>query len=238
MSDERAKPKVFLPEPISSAGIDLLRPRVNCVTPWIESTIDDTEQIRHELAEAVIVRLFSISKKDLDNCTHLKVIAKHGVGVDNIDVEAAAKRGISVVYTPQANSNAVAEHSVALLLSLARRIEPASAAVKAGRFAERNRFQGVELFGKTLGVVGLGRIGQKVAYMASFGFSMNVIGYDPVWSDRSPDIPIEQVKRVEEVFERSDFLTFHVPLTDTTRHLVSRKTLALVKPRCQLVNTS
>jgi D-3-phosphoglycerate dehydrogenase len=234
------KPKVFIPEPISSAGYDLLASKVECVAPWREKGSSDTEKNRPDLDEyeAVIVRLFKISAEDLNNCARLKVIAKHGVGTDNIDLRATCDHGIHVVNTPVANSNAVAEHTLALLLALARNIGPAFEAVRAGKFLERNRFQGIELAGKSLGVIGLGRIGRKVARMATSGFSMKVIGYDPYLQNDRLDFPIERTDCVEEVFERSDFLTFHVPLNDASRHLVCKESMALVRPNCRIVNTS
>lgn len=234
------KPKLFIPEPISRSGTDLLETAVDCISPWREKNNDDPEKHRAELndSDAVIVRLFKISAEDLERCSRLKVIAKHGVGVDNIDLQAAHERNIRVVYTPIANSNAVAEHAMSLLLALSRNIGPAFQAVRDGRFAERNRFQGVELAGKTLGIVGLGRIGSKVARMATAGFSMNAIGYDPYSEESQSDLPIERTGRIEDLFEKSDFLTFHVPLNDNTRHLVNQENLALVKPSCRIINTS
>src|SRR5207245_8659526 len=128
-------------------------------------------------ADAVVVRLFQIRADDLLGAPRLKVIAKHGVGVDNIDVAAATARRIPVVFTPTANANAVAEHAMTLILALARNLYPASAALFAGRWS---KCEGVELAGKTLGVIGLGRIGRRVAEMALHGFGMKVLAYDPI----------------------------------------------------------
>jgi len=155
------KPRVFIPEPIAQCGIDLLQEHCHCVAPWLDSQDTSSEQLQPHLqeAEAVIVRLFRIAESDLDRAEHLQVIAKHGVGVDNIDCQAASARGIPVVYTPAANANAVAEHTVAMMLALSRQIPLSQQAVREGRFGERSRFQGVELRGKTLGVVGMGRVG-------------------------------------------------------------------------------
>jgi D-3-phosphoglycerate dehydrogenase len=233
------KPRIFLPEPISTAGIELLRPTMECVAPWMSNETDlPVNDVGLQGFDAVVVRLFKITRETLENSDRLKVVAKHGVGVDNIDLQAAADHGIPVVYTPQANSNAVAEHTIALLLGLARKIGPASTAVSSGRFSDRSQFQGVELSGKTLGVVGLGRIGSTVARIAAHGLSMRVIGYDPFVSTGDDDPVAERTDDVTQLFGQSDFLTFHVPLTEETRHLVNRDRLAQVKPTCQIINTS
>ena len=176
------KPSVFIPEPISASGMYLLEPALEIIAPWTDGGEWSAEESGSTLraSDAVIVRLFRVGREDLENSPRLQVIGKHGVGVDNIDVQAAAQLGIPVVHTPTANSNAVAEHTLALMMALSRRIEPASQAVKQGRFAERDHFQGVELAGKTLGVVGLGRVGRRVAEMAVRGLGMVVVGYDPL----------------------------------------------------------
>ena len=134
-------------------------------------------------ADGVIVRLFPLGASEIADAPRLKVIAKHGVGVDNIDVAAATARRIPVVITPTANANSVAEHTVALMLALARHLYPAAAATFAGRFHERNKIEGIELAGRTLGLVGLGRIGGRVAHIARHGLTMDVLAYDPEIAD-------------------------------------------------------
>lgn len=234
------KPTVFIPEPISSAGMDLLEPAASVVGPGPGAAAWSEEKSRSTLrvSDAVIVRLFRVGREDLENAPRLRVIAKHGVGVDNIDVRAAAALGVAVVHTPTANSNAVAEHTLALMMALARRIEPAFRAVKEGRFADRLQYRAVELRGKTLGVVGLGRVGRRVAEMAARGLGMEVIGYDPLVAKVQSGFPVSLEDSVEKVFEKSDFLTFHVPLTPQTRELVNERTLSLLKADCRIVNTS
>ena len=161
------KPIVFIPEPIAECGIELLSPHCECITPWKNE--QETERSSLYEAEAVIVRLFSVDKQDIDKSKQLKVIAKHGVGVDNIDVKAATTAGIPVVSTPRANANAVAEHTLTLMLALARQIGPASMAIHQGGFSDRGSFQGTELEGKTLGIIGLGNVGQRVARISDEG---------------------------------------------------------------------
>lgn len=216
------KPVVFLPESIAECGIALLQP--DC-----EVTSDGLQN-----ADAVIVRLFEITADQLDSCERLKVIAKHGVGVDNIDVAAATARKIPVVYTPTANANGVAEHTLTLMLSLARQVFPSSQALREGRFKDRAQFQGVELAGKTLGVLGLGRIGLRVAEMARDGLAMNVLAYDP-FIEASP---FDLAPSLDDVLRASDFLTLHLPLTQETRHLLNAEHLQMLKPGCRIINTS
>ncbi len=176
------KPIVFVPEPIASGGIDLLRGECDLIAPWLEG--DDADRARPRGvppgADAVLVRLFPIRAEDSAAAGGLRVIAKHGVGVDNIDVAAATARRIPVVFTPNANTGAVVEHTLALMLALARNLHLAASALEAGRFQDRGKFEGVELAGKTLGVVGLGRVGSRVAEAARHGFGMQVRGYDPL----------------------------------------------------------
>lgn len=234
------KPRVFLPESIADAGYELLAARVDCIAPWKDGRKPADDELRALLrtADAVIVRLFQIRRADLDLPNQLKVIAKHGVGVDNIDARAAAEKKIPVVYTPAANSNAVAEHTIALLLALARRIEPAAQAVKQGRFHDRTQFGGVEVAGKTLGIVGLGRIGWRVAAMAALGFGMRVVAYDPFVHAAPEGLPFTTASSVNDLLAVADFLSFHVPLTPETRHLIGPERIPLLKPGCRIVNTS
>jgi D-3-phosphoglycerate dehydrogenase len=238
------KPVVFIPEPIAASGLDLLQAACDCLAPWEEatSTPSDLEEewFRAPLfkADAIIVRLFSINAADIKNAQRLKVIGKHGVGVDNIDCQAATAAGIPVVFTPTANANAVAEHTIALMLALARRISPASQALMTGRFHERGKFKGSELAGKTLGVIGLGRIGKQVAQMSAQGLRMEVHAYDPhVPSDSLTDIVIRE-DSLERLMCTADYLTLHVPLTEDTRHLINEHSLGWVKPSCRIINTS
>ncbi len=235
------KPVVFVPEIIASSGLDLLRQECDCLVPWEGDTDPpDDGQLREMLyeADAVIVRLFTIGERDLQQAQKLKVIGKHGVGVDNIDCPAATARRIPVVYTPNSTLHAVAEHALTLMLALARQLGPASAALKAGRFGERDRFKGVELSGKNLGVIGLGRIGDRLARIAAFGLDMTVYGYDPFVSKSNYSGPAKLEDDLEELLPKVDFLSIHVPLTPDTRHLINERTLELCRPNCIIVNTS
>jgi D-3-phosphoglycerate dehydrogenase len=229
------RPVVFIPEPIAAAGLDLLRGDCDCLLGWKDGPADHADLYR---ADGVIVRLFQIEERDIARSRRLKVIAKHGVGLDNIDCDAATRAGIPVVYTPTANANAVAEHTLALMLALSRQIAPAETALREGRFEQRGRFQGVELAGKTLGILGLGRIGSRVAEMATLGLHMTVVAYDPYLAAESYSGPAQLTTSLQKLLEQADFLTLHVELTAETRRLIDGPKLELVKPTCRLINTS
>jgi len=172
----------------------------------------------------------------LDAGTSLRVVGRAGVGVDNIDVATATRKGILVVNTPRGNIIAAAEHAVGLLFALARNIPQADASVHRGEW-QRSRFTGVEVRGKTLGIIGLGNIGSEVAKRAQ-GLEMEVIAHDPaVAPDRAEQFNVELVS-LEDLFRRSDFVTVHAPLVDGTRNLIDARVLALARPGARLVNAA
>ncbi len=186
-------------------------------------------------AEGWIIRSGTKITADLiEQADKLQVIGRAGVGVDNVDLEAATRKGILVINAPDGNTISTAEHTCAMLLSLSRRIPQAYASVSSGAW-ERKAFTGAELEGKTLGVVGIGKIGRAVAQrMKSFG--MEVLGYDPVLSrDTAERLGIELVP-LDEIFEKSDFITVHTPLNDQTRGLIGERTLAKCKRGVRIVN--
>ena len=185
--------------------------------------------------DAVIVRSRTKVTADvIAKATKLKVIARAGVGVDNIDVAAATKRKIPVVNAPAASTISVAELTIAHMLSLARRIPQAHASVKAGKW-EKKQFEGIELRGRTLGLIGSGRIGAEVAVRAK-AFGMRVVAYDPYLP---PKVAAErgiELTTLEAVLLDADFLSIHAALTDETRHMIGAKQLALLKKSAYLVN--
>ena len=164
----------------------------------------------------------------------LRVIGRAGIGVDNIDVAAATQRGIVVMNTPYGNSITAAEHTIALLFALCRQIPAADRSTQAGKW-EKSRFMGVELTGKTLGVIGCGNVGAAVAERA-LGLRMKVIAYDPFLSpERARDLGVEKVP-FETLLARADFITLHTPLSEATRNLIDRRALAMTKPGVRLIN--
>jgi D-3-phosphoglycerate dehydrogenase / 2-oxoglutarate reductase len=230
------KPRIYLPEKIANAGLDLLSTECELLGPWTGSAAPVADMLAE--ADAMIVRLHRIGEPEFAAAPRLKVVAKHGVGLDAIDVTAATARGIQVVFTPEANANSVAEHAITLMLALAKQIVPASRMIPEGRFADRNRHEGIELAGRTLGVVGLGRIGARVAAIAAQGFGMDVLGYDPFLPADAAPAGVNRVAALDDLLARSDFLSLHVPLTTETNRLLNASTLARLKPGCRIINTS
>ncbi|MBT5874533.1 MAG: hydroxyacid dehydrogenase [Candidatus Latescibacteria bacterium] len=238
------RPVVFIPEFIHASGRQALSIECDLVTPWKEGTSimdvpqSDTEH-RAPLyeADAVIVRTFTISSEDMQRSQRLRAIVNHGVGVDNIDLKAAAEHGIPVAYTPTGNTNAVAEHVVALMMALSRRVVPARQALIEGQFNRRNEFQGAEVAGKTLGIIGMGRIGRQIVKKA-LGLDMKVIAYDAFVS--ASDFPAHVLRKenISHLLSGSDYITLHVPLTDQTHHMINRETIGLMKSDARVINTS
>ncbi len=176
-----------------------------------------------------------ITAEALEGNTTLKAIARAGVGTDNIDKKAATRLGIVVMNTPTGNTVSTAEHTMALMLGLSRNIAPAHASLLAGKW-DRKSFSGRQLLGKTLGIIGLGRIGQEVAHRAK-AFRMNLIGFDPFLSDSQIEhLGIEPCNRVDELLPKVDYLTVHTPMTPETKGLISTEQLDLLKPGARLIN--
>lgn len=197
-----------------------------------------TEQLVEELqnADGIVVRSKTKLRAEiLEGQKRLKVIVRAGVGVDNIDLEAATKAGILVMNTPTGNTTSTAEHSVAMMLAMSRNIGPASASMRAGKW-DRKLFQGTQVSGKTLAVIGLGRIGVSVAQRAR-ALEMNVLGYDPFMSEeRAREYGIELHRDVDEIVKRADYLTVHTPLTDQTRGIINAERLAAMPKGARIVN--
>ena len=196
------------------------------------------EELREALSDydgAVCRSGVKITAESLEGNTRLKAIVRAGVGTDNIDKVAAARLGIVVMNTPAGNTVSTAEHAMALLLGLSRNVAPAHASLKGGAW-DRKKFQGSQIFGKTLGVVGLGRIGQEVAARAQ-AFGMTVVGYDPFLSrERAEELGIRKVDAVVDMLPELDYLTVHTPLTSETENMISTEQVKLLKKGCRLVN--
>src|SRR5581483_7967346 len=177
-----------------------------------------------------------VTAEVLEHCDALKIVGRAGIGVDNIDVKAASRRGVIVMNTPSGNAITTAEHALFLLCSLARHIPQATASMKGGKW-DKKKFQGSELFGKTLGVLGLGNIGRIVADRA-LGLKMKVIGYDPfLTQDAAERLGVELVT-LEDVWRRADAITVHTPLTPDTKGLVGRAQLEKMKAGVLIVNAA
>ena len=227
--------KVLVAETIAEAGIASLR---------AEATVDvRTDLTREQLLEiigdydALIVRSQTLADAELiEKGRNLKVIGRAGIGLDNVDVDAATRQGIVVVNAPTSNVLSAAEHAMALMLAQARNIPAANSSVKSGKW-ERGRFEGVELHGKTLAILGLGRIGTLVAQRA-LAFGMRVVAYDPyVAKQRAGQMGVELVE-LDDALRAADFVTIHLPKTSETTALIGERELDLMKPGARIVNTS
>src|ERR1700724_1543990 len=225
--------KVVVAEKISSSAIDLLRePRWTVVTP---DQIEGKLAAHLQSADALIVRsAVQVDADLLEHARKLRVIGRAGVGVDNIDLDAATRKGIAVMNTPGANAIAVAEHALALMLAMARHISRANELMHAGKW-EKKSLQGTELRGKTLGIVGLGRVGMEVARRAR-AFGMEVIAHDPFVAIAVAKDQGITIAKLEEVYAASDYLTLHVGLTPQTTGMINAESLKKMKRGMRLVN--
>ncbi|QEH37075.1 D-3-phosphoglycerate dehydrogenase [Aquisphaera giovannonii] len=229
--------RVLVTDKLAEEGLAILK-----AEPGVEVVVDtklakDPAALKEALREADGIAIRSgtqLTADVLEGQPRLKAIVRAGVGVDNIDVPAATRQGIVVMNTPGGNTTSTAEHTMALMLSLARNVPRANDSLKSGKW-DRNAFTGSELEGKTLGVVGLGRVGLAVARRAQ-GFGMTVIGYDPLLSaEKAQEHGIESL-RLEEIWPRADFITVHTPLTPETRDIIGAKALAAMKPTVRIIN--
>ena len=220
-------------EPIADAGLELLRSR-------FDVDVDGASPLEEVIAgyDAIVIRSATKLTADvLERAERLKVIGRAGVGIDNVDVAAATRQGIVVANAPESTVVSAAEHTIGLLVALARNIPQAHAALRAGRW-ERSRWGGVELADKTLGVLGFGRIGRQVARRA-LGLGMRVVGYDPfVAPERFRELGAEHAATPDDVFAAADFLTLHLPLTDETRGFVDDAAIARMRPGVRIVNAA
>jgi len=226
---------VLLLDGIDPAGVRLLE-KTGSIVPHVHDKIS-REKLLELVPEAdgIIVRsATTIDQEVIQKAPRLRVVGRAGVGVDNVDIDAATEHGVLVMNSPGGSTTTTAEHAIAMLFALARSIPQAYLSLKNGKW-EKGRFKGTEITGKTLGVVGLGRIGSEVARKCQ-AMGMNVIAFDPFIN---PDTPLSSglsLVSIDTIWERADFISFHVPLTDETRDLVNRETIARMKDGVRLVN--
>jgi D-3-phosphoglycerate dehydrogenase / 2-oxoglutarate reductase len=229
-----ARPKILVAEKLADAGVDLLRDRfdVDVGTDW---TPDELAE-RIGAYDGLLIRSATqVTAELLARAERLKVIGRAGIGVDNVDVEAATKRGIVVANAPQSNIVAAAEHTMALMLALARNVPRAHASLTAGRW-ERSQLGGTELYEKTLGVLGFGRIGQLVAQRAR-GFGMHVLAFDPfVSAERFRELGVDQAQSSDDVYARADFITLHLPRTEDTRGWLDAEAFSKMRDGVRVIN--
>lgn len=231
-----SKPKVLVKEKIGSSGIELLQKHfdVDLGMDWEDGELER----RIGEYDGILIRSATKMTADLiGRGERLRVIGRAGVGVDNVDVEAATARGVIVANAPQSNVVTAAEHTLALLLALARNVPQAHASLTAGRW-ERSKFSGVELYEKTLGVLGFGRIGQLVAQRAK-GFGMRVIAFDPfVSAELFRELAVEKAERPEDLYAEADFVTIHLPRTPDTANWLDATAFAQMKDGVRILNVA
>jgi D-3-phosphoglycerate dehydrogenase / 2-oxoglutarate reductase len=229
-------PRVLITDALSPAAVQIFKDRGVDVDfqPNLGKDKDKLAALVDGFHGLAIRSTTKVTAKILEQARSLKVIGRAGIGVDNVDIPAATAKGIIVMNTPFGNSITTAEHAITLMLALARQIPQADASTQAGRW-EKNRFMGVEITGKTLGVIGCGNIGSLVAERAH-GLRMKVISYDPYLSpERAADLGVEKVE-LDELLRRSDFITLHTPLTEKTRNVIDAAALAKAKKGVRIIN--
>jgi len=227
--------KVLVADPVGEEGIDILR---TCSEVDIKTGLkpDELISIIGEYDALVVRSQTQVTSAVIKAGTNLQIIGRAGVGVDNIDVQEATRRGIVVVNAPTGNTTAAAEHAVALMLALSRHIPQANATLKSGLW-KRSDFVGTEVRNKTIGVIGLGNVGSEVARRAR-GLQMKILAYDPFISvDHARNLQVELVP-LKQLLRDSDFITLHIPMTKSTKGLIGAKELALVKPTARIINTA
>jgi D-3-phosphoglycerate dehydrogenase / 2-oxoglutarate reductase len=229
-------PRVLISDALSPAAVAIFKDRGLDVefAPNLGKDKDKLAATINGFDGLAIRSATKVTSKLLEHAKSLKVIGRAGIGVDNVDIPAATARGIIVMNTPFGNSITTAEHAISLMLALARQIPEADSSTRAGKW-EKNKFLGVEIFGKTLGIIGCGNVGSIVADRA-LGLKMKVVAYDPFLStERALKLGVEKIE-LDELWRRADFITLHTPLTEKTRNIVNAETLAQTKRGVRLIN--
>src|SRR6059058_5813540 len=228
--------KVFIADSISPRGIDELT-REGGLEAKVQTGLSETQlaEAIPEFAALIVRSQTKVTATILNAAKKLRVVGRAGVGVDNVDVETATRRGVVVLNAPGANTISTAEHAFSLLLSLARNIARADATLKGGTW-DRKNLEGVELYNKTLGIIGMGRIGSELSRRA-IAFGMRVIAYDPYLSaSRARGLQVELVDDLDDFLTSADFISLHTPLTAETRHILDARRLAKTKRSARIIN--
>src|SRR5437868_2475860 len=229
--------KVLVCDPISPKGIALLQQRPEFEVVVLPKRLSEAELLPavKDVVAMVVRSETKVTAKVIEAAPQLRVVGRAGVGIDNVDVEAATQRGVVVMNTPAGNTITTAELTFGMILNVARKIAQAHGSMAAGKW-DRKQFQGTELAGKTLGVLGLGRIGSEVAKRA-VAFGMKVMGYDPFLTEaRARALGIELELDLDEVYRCADFITVHMPVTEQTRGMLNAAAFARMKPKVCIVN--
>lgn len=229
--------KVLICDPVSPKGIALLQQRPEFEVVVLPKRLSEAEllPVVQDVAAMVVRSETKVTRKVIEAAPKLRVVGRAGVGVDNVDVEAATQHGVVVMNTPGGNTVSTAELSFAMILNLARKVPQAHLSMAAGKW-DRKQFQGTEVMGKTLGVLGVGRIGGEVARRA-LAFGMRVLAYDPFLTEaRARELGIELSSELDQVYRDADFITVHMPATEQTRGMLNAAAFAKMKPKVCIVN--
>ncbi|MGH6761335.1 MAG: phosphoglycerate dehydrogenase [Phyllobacterium sp.] len=229
-------PRVLVSDKLSPTAVQIFKDR-GVEVDYLPDLGKDKEKLLEVIGQydgLAIRSATKVTEKLIAAATNLKVVGRAGIGVDNVDIPAASRRGIIVMNTPFGNSITTAEHAIALMFSVARELPEADASTRAGKW-EKNRFMGVEITGKTLGVIGCGNIGSIVA-TRGVGLKMHVVAFDPFLSEaRAEELGVEKVE-LDTLFARADFITLHTPLTDKTRNIINAGSIAKMKDGVRIIN--
>ncbi|MBI5409008.1 MAG: phosphoglycerate dehydrogenase [Nitrospirae bacterium] len=228
--------KVLVSDNISPKGVEILKKGGLDVDVKTGLKPEELKAIIGEYDGLVVRSATKATAEIIEAAKNLKVIGRAGSGLDNVDKVAATKRGIVVMNTPGGNTVTTAEHTIALLFSMARQVPQATASMKQGKW-EKKKFMGVELYNKTLGIIGLGNIGSHVAKIA-MGMGMNIVTYDPYLSEEKAKTLGVKVVSLDELIKTSDFITLHIPMTNETKNMINEKTLGMMKDGVRIINAS
>ena len=226
--------KVLLSQAINPAGMNVLKNKVDPII-LADSSMGNVKKMVVDIEGIILRTNIKITREIIESAPKLKIISRTGAGVDNVDVVAATEKGILVCHAPGVNSISVAEQTLAILLGLAKQLKIMDKAVCEGNWKIRNAGKAVDIEGKTLGLIGIGRIGSLVADKCRLAFNMKVIAYDPYVKQIEG---IELYPNLDQVFQEADFISIHVPYMEQTHHLVNAKLLSLMKPDAYLINTA
>lgn len=228
--------KILIPQDVSEAGKRYLRDRGYEIKMGSGISV---QRLQDEVRDChgILARTARYPAEVLKAGPHLKVIGRHGVGIDNIDIEAATEQGIYVTNAPESNAGSVAEHTIGLIIAAARHFVQCDAALRSGNFEIRNQIIGNDIEGKVLGLIGVGRVGRLVARKAAIGLSMKVIGYDP-FIDPALVPEVEFTESIENVLKNADFVSLHLPANENTMGLIDKARLLKMKPSAYLINVA
>ena len=228
---------VLLPQDVVEEGKKYLTDRGYAIKMGFGTAVGQIiEDVKD--CDAILLRTAPIPREVIEAGSKLKVIGRHGVGCDNIDLKAAAERGVQVTYAPESNANSVAEYTIGMVIALARYFFPGDKVTRTGQWEMRNKYPAIDLEGKTLGIVGIGRVGSQVAKKAFYGLDMKVLAYDP-YKTEVKDVPNARiVKDLDSVFTQADFISLHLPAMDETKGMIGKKYFEMMKKSAFFVNAA